>query len=186
MSRLVFAHGLEGNPQGAKATYLREALGAVAPWLGESGLEDQVRILAEAVGADAPAVVIGSSLGGLAALGLACDRPRLVGRLILLAPAVGTARLLAAHPEVEAKRPGLAAEVARFSELAVPDGIPATIVLGIRDELIRLEDVLALHARSPSARLVLVHDDHTLAGSRDPILALAREALEKTASAPVI
>jgi alpha-beta hydrolase superfamily lysophospholipase len=186
MARLVFAHGLEGSPDGAKATYLRETLGAVAPWLGASGLDEQVRVLAEAAGDDGPAVVIGSSLGGLAALGLACRQPALVGRLILLAPAVGTARLLAAHPEAEARRPGLAAAVTRFSELAVPGSVPATIVFGIRDGLIRLEDVLALHARSPSARLIVVHDDHALTGSREPILSLAREALGAIAAAPVI
>ncbi|HUT78406.1 MAG TPA: alpha/beta fold hydrolase [Polyangia bacterium] len=183
MTRLVFAHGLEGSPEGTKATYLRETLGAIAPWLGESILDDQVRILAETVGNDGPAVVIGSSLGGLAALGLACRRPELVRRLILLAPAVGTAHLIAAHPEVEARRPGLAAEVARFSELTIPEPVPAHIVLGIHDELIRLEDVLALHVRSPSARLSLVHDDHALGRSRALILSLAREEI---AANPVI
>jgi pimeloyl-ACP methyl ester carboxylesterase len=186
MTRLVFAHGLEGSPQGTKATYPREDLGAATPWLGDAGLEEQVRILAEAAGDEGPAVVIGSSMGGLAALGLACRQPALVGRLILLAPAVGTARLLASHPEVEVRRPGLAAEVARFSELAVPEALPAQIVLGIRDELVRLEDVLALHARSPSARLVLVHDDHALGASRELILSLTREALEELAAASVI
>jgi hypothetical protein len=184
--RLVFAHGLEGSPDGTKATWLREEFGAVAPWLGGSGLDDQVRLLAAVVGGDGPAAVVGSSLGGLAVLGLACRHPELVHRLVLLAPAVGTARLLSALPEVEARRPGLAAEVERFSTLAVPETIPAAIVLGTRDEVVRLEDVLALHARSPSARLILVHDDHALSGSRELICSLAREALGEISAAPVI
>jgi len=175
---VVFAHGLEGSPQGTKATYLRQELGAVAPWLGELGLAGQVETLAAAVGDRGPAVVVGSSLGGLAALGLAARRPGLIAHLILLAPAVGMARRAALRPEVEQRRPGLFDESRVFSELAVPAVIPATVVHGLADDVILLADVLELVRRSPSAKLILVHDDHPLHRSGDLIVALARRAAE--------
>ncbi|MFO8073447.1 MAG: hypothetical protein R6V85_16405 [Polyangia bacterium] len=176
MLEIVHAHGLEGSPRGVKATYLRERLGAVAPWLGELDLDGQVEALRGAIGEESSAVAIGSSLGALAALGLADRFPELVGRLILLAPAVGGHRLAADHPEVEAQRPGLVEQWERYSGLSVPEGIPCEIIHGLHDDLIRLDDVLDLVRRSPTASLLLVHDDHALTASRDLILATAARA----------
>lgn len=178
MRTVVFAHGLEGSPDGTKATYLRRELGAVSPWLGELDLAGQVEALVAAIGDRGPAVVVGSSLGGLAALGLAASRPELISQLVLLAPAVGMARRAELHPEVEQRRPGLFDESRRFSELAVPAAVRATVIHGLEDDAIRLDDVLDLVRRSPSARLILVHDDHPLHGSRELILAAVRRAAE--------
>jgi len=175
---VVFAHGMEGSPQGTKATFLRQVLEATSPWLGELGLADQVDALADAIGDRGPAVVVGSSLGGLAALGLATSRPELIAHLVLLAPAVGMAHRAELRPEVEQLRPGLFDESIEFSGLAVPEGLPATILHGLEDDVILLSDVLQLAQRSPSSRLILVHDDHPLHGSRDLILALVRRAAE--------
>jgi len=175
---VVFAHGMEGSPQGTKAAFLREELGAVSPWLGELGLAGQVEALGLAIGGQGPAVLVGSSLGGLSALGLAASRSELIAHLVLLAPAVGMARRAELRPEVEQRRPGLFDESREFSELAVPASLPATIVHGLEDDVIRLEDVLDLAARSPSAGLILVHDDHPLHGSRELITALVRRAAQ--------
>jgi pimeloyl-ACP methyl ester carboxylesterase len=169
---------MEGSPQGTKATLLREELGAVSPWLGELGLTGQVEALAEAIGDGGPAVVVGSSLGGLAALGLAASRPELIAHLVLLAPAVGMARRAELRPEVEQRRPGLFDESRELSSLAVPPGLPATVVHGLEDDVILLDDVLELVQRSPSASLILVHDDHPLHGSRELVLELVRRAAE--------
>jgi pimeloyl-ACP methyl ester carboxylesterase len=174
--RIVFAHGLEGSPDGTKATYLRRSLGAHSPWLGELGLDGQVRILIEALSNGEPAVLVGSSLGALAALGVVATRQDLVSHLLLLAPAVGMARRAELRPEVEERRPGLFDEARRYSTLAVPPDIPATVIHGLGDDVIRLEDVLDLARRSPSARLILVHDDHPLHGSRGLILGATRRA----------
>jgi pimeloyl-ACP methyl ester carboxylesterase len=165
---------MEGSPQGTKATFLREELGAVSPWLGELGLIAQVEALTEAIGDDGPAVVVGSSLGGLSALGLAVSHAELIAHLVLLAPAVGMARRAELRPEVERLRPGLFDESREFSGLAVPPQLPATVVHGLEDDVVLLGDVLELVQRSPSARLILVHDDHPLRGSRDLILELVR------------
>lgn len=170
---IVFAHGMEGSPAGTKATYLREQLGAVTPWLGEMGLDEQVEELARAVTAIGPTVVVGSSLGGLAALGLCASRPELVSHLVLLAPAVGMHRFEGIHHEVEDRRPGLLARSRHFSGLSVPSQVPATVIHGMEDEVILTPDVISLVERSPSASLILVHDDHSLGKSRDLILSVA-------------
>jgi len=165
MHPIFFAHGMESSPQGTKAVYLREAFGATSPWLGELGLPAQVSALAEAIGARRPAVLVGSSLGGLAALGLAVEHPDRLAHLILLAPAVGMERHAPDHPEAERLRPGIFEQGRQFGELAIPPGVATTVIHGLGDEVIRTADVLQLVERSPSARLLLVHDDHSLHGS---------------------
>ena len=178
MSRhpVFFAHGMESSPQGTKAVYLREAFGAVSPWLGELGLPGQVDALAAAIGDRGPTVLVGSSLGGLAALGLAVERPGLLTHLVLLAPAVGMERHAPDHPEAEQQRPGIFEQGRRFGALAIPGEVPATVIHGLGDEVIRTADVLALVERSPSARLLLVHDDHSLHGSGELIRAVVSRA----------
>ena len=177
--KIVFAHGMEGSPRGTKATYLRQKLGAVAPWLGELDLDGQVDRLAEEIGGGPPAVVVGSSLGGLAVLGLAVREPHLVSRLVLLAPAVGMDRFEGMDPAAEERRPGLFAQSRKYSALAIPPQIPATVIHGLEDDVIRLEDVLGLVRRSPSARLIAVHDDHALRGSRELILSAVSVSYER-------
>jgi len=174
--RIVFAHGMESSPEGRKARYLREELGAIAPRLGHLGPEDQVGALRLAVGDRAPAVVVGSSLGGLAALGLAASHPGLVAHLVLLAPAVGMHRRAAFHPDVEARRPGLFSEAERLSGLSIPAEVPAAVIHGLEDSSIDAPDVIDLVRRSPSAALILVHDDHALTGSRSLILEVVSRA----------
>lgn len=183
MRRVLFAHGLSSSPGGTKATYLKERFGAVSPPLFELGLGAQAEALCDLLKDGEPAVLVGSSLGGLAALGAAARCPEKIAHLLLLAPAVGTRVHEEAFIEAEKKRPGLRREVLRFSELSVPPEIPATIIHGLADIVVRAEDVLDLCRRSPSSRLVLIHDDHPLSSSKELILKVAsrvatgREAL---------
>ena len=178
MLPIVFAHGMEGSPRGTKARYLGAELGAVTPDLGALGLAGQVDELARTVEGFAArrAVVIGSSLGALGALGLAARRPELLSHLVLLAPAVRVAVPADRAAEIEHRRPGLVAEMAAFSELLVPPAIPATVIHGLADDVVDAHQVVELVRRSPSAQLLLVHDDHPLSGSRELILAAARRA----------
>ncbi len=181
MKKIIFAHGMEGSPKGAKGTYMRERLGVAAPWLGELDLQGQVEALFAVLPPDDQAVVVGSSLGGLAAFGLANRCPERLRHLVLLAPAVGMERHKGEHPEIEAARPGLFDQAASFSTLAVPGTVPCTIIHGMEDEAIRLEDVVALARRSPSATLILVHDDHALIKTKGLILeTLLRAADDST------
>jgi len=175
VKKVVFAHGLEGSPQGTKAMYLRERFDAIAPWLGELDLPGQVEALQKALPTAGTAVVVGSSLGGLAALGLANRCPDRIHHLVLLAPAVGMERHKDEHPDVEAKRPGLFDQAGRFSTLSVPPGLPCTIIHGMEDSMVRFEEVLALAKRSPSSWLILVHDDHPLLNAKDLICSVVEQ-----------
>jgi thioesterase domain-containing protein len=170
MRKVLFAHGLESSPKGTKATYLAERFGAVSPALFEFGLEKQVQTIVDALRSDEPMVLIGSSLGGLAALGAANQCPEQIAHLVLLAPAVGTGRNKEAFREAEQKRTGLRSEVLRFSSLAIPGSLPATIIHGLRDDVVRAIDVLELGRRSPSARLIMIPDDHPLRESKELII----------------
>lgn len=176
MTRIIFAHGLEGSPDGTKATYLRDKLGVVTPWLGEFNLNEQVAALAEEIPRGYDAVVVGSSLGGLAALGFAVRHAKRIRHLVLLAPAVGMHRNSSVSPEVELKRPGLFEQSATFGALSVPPSIKTTVIHGLKDDVIDREDVIALVQRSPSATLLLVHDDHSLSQSRELILSVVERA----------
>ena len=172
MRRIIFAHGLMSSPDGTKATFLREQFGAHAPALFHLGLKAQVDALESELAADNRSVVVGSSLGGLAGLGLANRCPERIAHLVLLAPAVSVFRHEDAFEEVEKERPGLHAEAVELARLPIPHSVPASIIHGMEDDVVLFEDVVALAARSPSARLVLVHDDHQLTGSRDLILSV--------------
>lgn len=176
MTRIVFAHGLEGSPDGTKATYLRDKLGAVTPWLGEFNLEEQVGALEKEIPKGSDALLVGSSLGGLAALGFAVRHPGRIRHLVLLAPAVGMHRYASVDTEVEQKRPGLFEQSRKFGALSVPPSIRTTVIHGLQDDVIHKDDVIALVERSPSATLLLVHDDHTLSQSRELILNVVERA----------
>ncbi len=177
MTRVVFAHGLEGSPDGTKAVYLRDELGAVTPWLGEFNLDEQVGALEEEIPQGSDAVIVGSSLGGLAALGFAVRHADRIRHMVLLAPAVGMHRYASISPEVEQKRPGLFEQSKKFGALSIPPSIRTTVIHGLQDIVIDKEDVIALVKRSPSATLLLVHDDHTLSGSRELILNVVERAV---------
>ncbi len=176
MTNMIFAHGLESSPLGTKAIYLKEQFGAISPMLRHLGLKRQVDAI-EALLADlGPAVLIGSSLGGLAALGAAVKCPQQVTHLFLLAPAVGTGQKKDAFKEAEKERPGMRKEVLEISALSIPNDVPATILHGLEDDVVDARDVLDLAVRSPSSRLILVHDDHPLSNSKDLILSIAGRA----------
>jgi pimeloyl-ACP methyl ester carboxylesterase len=176
MRKVVFAHGLASSPDGTKAVYLRERFGATAPALFHLGLGAQVDALEAELSSGEAAVLVGSSLGALAGLGVANRQPRLVSHLVLLAPAVSIRRHEDAFRDAERDRPGLFAEAVELAKLSVPPEVPATIIQGFEDDVALFEDAAALAARSPSSRLVLVHDDHQLTGSKELILSVVGRA----------
>ncbi|MCP4605954.1 MAG: hypothetical protein GY847_36480 [Proteobacteria bacterium] len=172
MHKVIFAHGLESSPNGTKATYLREHFGAIAPPLYHLGLFDQVDALEKALPKDKKCILVGSSLGGLAVLGTAVRQPDRIAHLLLLAPAVSTRRHEEAFNEAEQTRPGLRREALKLTELSIPENVSSTIIHGIEDEVVYTEDVVSLSTRSLSARLILLHDDHTLSNSKSIILSV--------------
>ena len=76
MSKIMYLHGLEGSPNGVKATYLRERYTLVAPSLPAYGkdinnldeiiasLENCVPIAKNAIQKEDPTLIVASSFGG--------------------------------------------------------------------------------------------------------------------------
>jgi hypothetical protein len=108
---VLYLHGFASSPAGRKIALLREALPAtefqvVAPDLNRPSFakldfQDIVAAALKAAQADPPAVVVGSSLGAVAAL--EASRRGLAAPLVLIAPALGfgkrwTEKLAAGDP----------------------------------------------------------------------------------------
>lgn len=92
---MLFAHGFEGSPTGSKPTYMMEALGwdVTAPKMSELGwsIASQTEVLIRLLDKGNFDLVIGSSMGGLAAANASSMRPQTETRLLLIAPAFGLA-----------------------------------------------------------------------------------------------
>lgn len=150
---LFFLHGLESSPQGFRARYLRERFPHIKVpslpkdiWRRRAILEDLIQ---------EPALFVGSSLGGLSALDFAVRNPQLTLGLVLLAPAVG-------FHNPEYRTPEVLDFVAR---LHVPREIPARVIAGNEDEVIPLQAIQGMVARSPQPErieLLVFNDGHRL------------------------
>ena len=92
---MLFAHGFEGSPTGSKPTYMREAFGwdVTAPKMSELGwsIARQTDVLIKHLDEGEYDLVVGSSMGGLAAANASSMRPNQDIRLLLIAPAFGLA-----------------------------------------------------------------------------------------------
>lgn len=91
--RVLFAHGFEGGPSGSKPTYMRENLGweVTSPIMSELGwdIESQTKVLLRCIDEHDFDLIIGSSMGGLAAANASSMRRDSDFRLLLIAPAFG-------------------------------------------------------------------------------------------------
>jgi pimeloyl-ACP methyl ester carboxylesterase len=162
-TRILFLHGLEGSPQGHKATWLRSAgfevtapalaTGAILPLLSvgmpplpEATFAEALATARAALEQARPEVLVGSSFGGGLAVELV-HRGVFNGPLVLLAPAA--TRL--------------------FGRTRLPGGHGRALVLhGRADDVVPVGDSVALASRSPGeVHLCLVDDDHRLAASVD-------------------
>ncbi len=139
--RVQFIHGLEGSPQGDKPRFLAEHFDTLTPAMDTSDLDGSIATQAAALAADTPDVVVGSSFGGAITVAL-LDRGLWRGPTLLLAPA-------AARLDLPNR---------------LPDGVAVTVVHGLRDDIIPIEDSRALAATGTPAlvRFVEVDDDHRL------------------------
>lgn len=157
--QLLFLHGLESGPYGAKYQALRNSFARVlSPDC--SGISDPQRrlqiILAAIEQKRQPFLVIGSSMGGLMALLLHRAAPGRIAGMLLCAPALH-------RPAAK----GLSAQ-------NLP---PATIIHGRNDELVPISV-----SREFGLPLIEVEDDHSLKNSLPLIIsevANLKEMLEK-------
>lgn len=153
--KVIFAHGLDTGPIGRKSQALVDAgFDVVAPDCRGRDLPDRIEILRDAIAAcDAPAVLVGSSFGGIAGLCAAIVAAREghpVRAILLCAPA------LQVPPP-----PGL------LEDLRPP--APTEIVHGTRDDVIPI-DVSREYAARFSIPLHEIDDDHRLAGAALPVI----------------
>jgi pimeloyl-ACP methyl ester carboxylesterase len=146
--QLLFLHGLESGPHGAKYQALKKTFGdVISPdCSGISDPQHRLRIILASLEAlDGPLLVIGSSMGGLMALLLQQAQPERVAGMLLCAPAL--------------HRPAAAGLNA--------DTLPPTkIIHGRRDKVVPISS-----SRRFGAPLLEVDDDHSLKNSLKIILA---------------
>lgn len=208
MRALVYLHGFASGPLGNKGRHCRDWAAARgipfhAPDLNLPDFEHlTVTAQVEAVerllaGLTEPAVVVGSSMGGLVGAAVA-RRGTPMARLILLAPAFGFARRRLAGRRWAGYRkrgtmPTFHHAQARWTTLGpdlLPDlplwadddqwrlEVPVAVLHGRQDEAVPVTESQAFAARHPEAVLTIVEDDHALlaAGSLGVLDALLDEA----------
>lgn len=162
---VFFCHGLESAPRGRKYDALTAAgVQVSAPDFRGMNLAARVDTLLPILADSPPALVIGSSYGGITALCAAILHARNGGGLaglILCAPALG-------HTEPPADR----------LELRAP--VPTTVLHGLQDDVVPITVSRDFAARDPQVDLIEVEDGHTLAHSLDLLVDLVKKQLSET------
>jgi len=160
--RVQFVHGLEGSPQGAKATLFAAHFEARTPAMNTADFDACVSLQAEALRDFAPDVLVASSFGGAVAVEL-LQSGAWRGPTLLLAQAA----------------------LKRDSGVRLPAGVLVWLVHGSDDALIDIADSrkLAGTGDPESVRLIEVADDHALHASvrNGRLLDIVRELLESAA-----
>ena len=156
---VIFCHGLESTPHGRKYQALVAAgLDVVSPDFQGQNLAARVATLEPVLRATADPVLVGSSYGGITAL---CAAIRFVAAggplrgLVLCAPALG-------HREPPA------------DAMLLHPPAPTIIIHGIHAASVPAAVSQAFAAAHPEVQLVLVDDEHQLAGSIELIVAATR------------
>ncbi|MFL2971032.1 MAG: alpha/beta hydrolase family protein [Candidatus Thalassarchaeaceae archaeon] len=188
--RVLWAHGLEGSPNGSKPTWISDNLGweVLCPAMSDYGwtIAEQTEVIAKNIAENEDIdVVMGSSYGGLA---IANASERFAGRelrLVLLAPAFGLAenfRSIAGEQGLnEWEKTGLRQYFHHGFGHEVPFGWdfitsademswptlhhPTVILHGNQDDIVPLESSRKVAESNELVELIEVEDGHRLAGS---------------------
>lgn len=195
---VIYLHGFASSSHSGKATYFGQrfrerGVDFQAPDLNlpdfstvtVTRMLEQTRTLMEA--AERPVTLMGSSLGGFVAVNAAAQWPGLVGRLVLMAPALdfsspglsgpggadvqaweregsldvfhfGYGRMLPVHYE-------LYADARRYNAMDAQLDMPVLVFQGRRDAAVDAVTVAAWARRRPNVELHLLDDDHQLTAS---------------------
>ena len=151
MFPIVFAHGLEGSPQGRKIQHLRgQGFDVLAPDGRGLALAERLVGLEEATRSGG-ILLAGSSYGGLAAAHLALQHPsRFIG-LLLMAPALHFSET----------------PVEDVSQLRPPENVPTIVIHGRHDAIVPIET--SRRYVTAGAQLIETEDDHRLVQSLNEI-----------------
>ncbi|HTU19086.1 MAG TPA: DUF6717 family protein [Gemmataceae bacterium] len=136
--KILYCHGLDGSPNGRKATALRDGGHEVtAPSLPRDGFEEAVHLAQLALEQDRFDALVGSSRGGAVAMRIASSAS---APLVLLAPAW---RRCGVEPLVRGD---------------------TRILHGIKDDIVPLGDSIELERKNrlPAENLIPINDDHRL------------------------
>ncbi len=139
----VFLHGLESSSQGVKGAFFKARYPGMIVEDFSGSFEQRMAKLRDILQDKDDLIIVGSSYGGLMAAVFACERPKKIRRLILLAPAL--------NHMPPASCSGLKLD------------FPVIIYHGSQDEVVPPEPVHTL-ARKLFTDLTyhLVEDDHSL------------------------
>ena len=172
---IIYAHGREGTPWGAKVTGLRAAGYEVyAPDLRELNLAARISRIEDAL-KHHNGLLVASSYSGLAAVVLARRTQLRIHRLVLLAPAM---HVYEPPASTSSRASALAAPLAPVDDpdrLVLPETVQTVIVHGTLDENVPVDFSRRLAARSgPHVRLIEVEDTHRLGSSMPTIIQAVR------------
>ena len=160
---IIFAHGLEGSPNGSKIRSLRDAgFEVIAPDFQGMVLAERVDLLEEICleYASQQPVLAGSSYGGLTAAIIAMRMPDAFRGLLLCAPA-----LHLVEPPVDDK-----------TVLVAPNGLKTIIIHGLGDDIVPISCSIEYASRSSNEIVAFhqVNDGHRLAESHRKIIDAAQ------------
>jgi uncharacterized protein len=190
----LYFHGFASGANSLKARYFQKNLSAAGclialPDFNEGGFEHftigrQLQQARDRLPANGPATLIGSSLGGWAALLLAQQSPQ-VERLVLLAPAwgfpgrwldkIGSEALQrwqqqstwpVYHYAAQRELPlayNFVTEAQQYRQVSLERELPTLILHGGRDEVVPIDGSRQYAAQHPATQLIELDSDHSLA-----------------------
>ena len=166
---IIFAHGLEGSPNGSKIRALRGAgFEVIAPDFQGMVLAERVDLLQEVCEEhrEAKPVLAGSSYGGLTASIVAMRMPEAFRGLLLCAPAL--------HLDEP--------PVTEETILVAPKGMRTIIIHGVTDDIVPIACSVEYAERSGNDIVAFhqVNDGHRLASSHEEIIDAAQLLIGET------
>ena len=169
LSMIIFAHGMEGSPNGSKIRTLREAgFEVIAPDFQGMPLAERVDLLQQVCEEhrEAKPVLAGSSYGGLAASIVAMRIPDAFRGLLLCAPAL--------HLDEP--------PVTEETILVAPKEMKTIIIHGVGDDIVPISCSIAYAERSGDDIIAFhqVEDGHRLKGSHKEIIDAAQLLIGET------
>jgi hypothetical protein len=188
--KVLWAHGLEGRPDGTKPTYLANELGwdVVSPEMNSQGwaIAEHVSIVIQAIEENPDLkIIMGSSYGGLAVANAAAKMTDSSLRLVLLAPAFGLAEnfrnTVGSEGMIEWEETGSHAYfhhgfghevnfpwdfMTSADEMSWPKiKHPTTIIHGVNDDIVPIDYSRQIAAKNDMIELIEVEYGHRLSES---------------------